>query len=231
MRMIWILIVGGAIGLVLWMVGQSEAVSLDDDRTMRLVYMSVLLAYMVFAFGSLGGGDWRRLARAAGLWALIIAGLALGWTYRESLRTVAHDVRGEFLPSSPQSMGAATVLRRDFSGHFNAKGAINGEPVEFLVDTGASRLTIPYEVAGRIGIDVGRLDFDIEVMTANGEARAAATVLRTVSVGDVFVEDVNAFVTQPGALDGALLGMSFLNRLESYEFSGSRLTLRPRKAF
>jgi aspartyl protease family protein len=71
-----------------------------------------------------------------------------------------------------------------------------------------------------------RLSFNVPVQTANGTAFAASVRLPSISVGPIVMEQVEALVAQPGALKESLLGMSFLRRLRSYEFSGDYLTFR-----
>ena len=95
-----------------------------------------------------------------------------------------------------------------------------------LVDTGASTVVLKPADAARIGIDTSALSFTTPVSTANGTTYAAPVRLKSVSVGPLEVRDVEALVAQPGALNENLLGMSFLKRLRSYEFTGDFLTLR-----
>jgi len=80
--------------------------------------------------------------------------------------------------------------------------------------------------AERAGIDVSNLAYTTPVNTANGVTYAAPVRLRSVAVGDIVLHDIEALVSKPGKLNESLLGMSFLRRLRSYEFSGDFLTLR-----
>jgi aspartyl protease family protein len=82
------------------------------------------------------------------------------------------------------------------------------------------------EDAKKAGIDVSKLSFTVPVMTANGRTVAARVRLDSVAIGPLQREDVDALVAEPKALTESLLGMSFLGRLRSYEFSGDFLTLR-----
>jgi aspartyl protease family protein len=80
--------------------------------------------------------------------------------------------------------------------------------------------------AQRLGIDVDRLRYTVPVQTANGTTYAAHVRLRNVTLGGISLNDVEALVSKPGALKENLLGMSFLSRLRSYEFTTDTLTLR-----
>jgi aspartyl protease family protein len=95
-----------------------------------------------------------------------------------------------------------------------------------LIDTGATTIVLRPADARQAGLDVERLSYSVPVQTANGMAYAAAVRLRQVTVGPIVIDGVDALVAKPGALKESLLGMNFLRRLKSYEFSGDYLTLR-----
>ena len=95
-----------------------------------------------------------------------------------------------------------------------------------IVDTGASTIVLRPEDDKKAGIDVSKLSFTVPVVTANGRTVAARVRLNSVAIGPLQREDVDALVAEPKALTESLLGMSFLGRLRSYEFSGDFLTLR-----
>ena len=118
--------------------------------------------------------------------------------------------------------GAELELRADLRGHYSVTALVNGEPVEFLVDTGASGIALPGEVAERLGLPRGR---SFATRTANGTGRSWTTRLETLSVGPFERRDVPASIT-PG-LDGTvgLLGTSFLREFELLQRDG-RLLLR-----
>lgn len=196
------------------------------------------------AFGALAllyavslAGDYRGRAlhalRHAGIWLGLFLLLIAAYAYRDDLGHVARRVGSELLPAGvplPEATGeqgrAAVRLRKHTSGHFLARGAVNGAPVTLLVDTGASAVVLKPSDAERAGIDLDALTFSTPVSTANGMTFAAPVRLRSLAIGDIVVSDVEALVAKPGNLDESLLGMSFLRRLRSYEFSGDFLTLR-----
>ena len=123
--------------------------------------------------------------------------------------------------------GPASVrIRQRKDGHFTARAKVNGAHLFMLVDTGASTVVLKPADAERAGIDTSTLSFTIPVRTANGTGFAAPVRLRSVSIGPIALDNVEALVAKPGALNESLLGMSFLRRLRSYEFSGEFLTLR-----
>ncbi|MGI9381673.1 MAG: retropepsin-like aspartic protease family protein, partial [Methyloligellaceae bacterium] len=107
-----------------------------------------------------------------------------------------------------------------------ARTDINGQSTQMIGDTGATTIVLTQSDARRIGVDLASLTYGVPVQTANGTSFAARVRLSRVSVGSVRVNNVEALIARPGALHKSLLGMSFLSRLRSYEFSGDVLTLR-----
>ena len=95
-----------------------------------------------------------------------------------------------------------------------------------LVDTGASTVVLKPADAARAGIDTRSLGYTAAVQTANGTTYAAPVRLRSITIGPIELRDVEALVAKPGSINENLLGMSFLRRLRSYEFSKDFLTLR-----
>lgn len=114
---------------------------------------------------------------------------------------------------------------RDSAGMYTTVGSINGMPVSFLVDTGASRLALNAGEARRLGIDFRVIGAPTTVATASGVARAWALKLDSVKVGTLEVRNVDAVVLEGNAPRLALLGMSYLGRLE-IDNDGRLMTLR-----
>jgi aspartyl protease family protein len=100
---------------------------------------------------------------------------------------------------------------------------VNGAPVRFLVDTGASLVILTPADARSAGFSARQLAFNERASTANGEVRMATVTLREVRLGQLIIADVPAAVIKN--LDMSLLGMSFLSRLQSYEMRDGKLTI------
>jgi aspartyl protease family protein len=123
--------------------------------------------------------------------------------------------------SSEQGEGFIEVkLASNTQGHFVASGQINGQPVDFMLDTGATDVSIPAEMAERLKLERG---FGVTLSTANGRTQGYRTRVDRLQVGDIVLRDVRALVV-PG-LDGkqVLLGMSALNKLEFTQRGGTML--------
>jgi aspartyl protease family protein len=95
-----------------------------------------------------------------------------------------------------------------------------------VLDTGASSIVLTRDDAKAAGLPIEVLNYTVDIDTANGRTRAAPVTLDRVAVGSLVERSVDALVAQPGQLKTSLLGMSFLNRLQSWEVSGDRLMLR-----
>lgn len=121
--------------------------------------------------------------------------------------------------------GKSTTLTADANGHFLVVGTINGAPMRFLVDTGATVVSIGKSDAVRANVDYLKGQPGM-TMTANGPARVWRVTLNSVRVGDVLLNQVEASVHEHD-LPIALLGMSFLNRMEMKR-EGVTMTLKKR---
>jgi aspartyl protease family protein len=126
------------------------------------------------------------------------------------------------IAAAPASSAGRVMLTADARGHFETTGTINGVSVRFLVDTGASMISMGIDDARRVGINYlqGQRGYS---NTANGIAPVYRVKLDTVKVGEITLNGVDGLVHESG-LPFVLLGMSFLNRLEMTR-KGDTLTL------
>lgn len=132
---------------------------------------------------------------------------------------------GQSIVSAAKAEKPALTLNADAQGHFFAQGSINGEPLRFLVDTGATFISLGATDARRARIDLSKGERGT-TMTANGVVRVWKVRLASVKVGNITLRDVEATVHEHD-LPIALLGMSFLNRMEMRR-DGTSLTLTQR---
>jgi aspartyl protease family protein len=114
------------------------------------------------------------------------------------------------------------ALQRNKFGHYVTSGEINGQPVTFLLDTGATGVAVPLAVAQRLGLQAGR---PFKTRTANGTSTSYAASLERVSVGDIELRNVQAGITPGLDMEQVLLGMSFLKHIE-FTQRGDTLLLR-----
>lgn len=201
--------------------------SLDNDFTVANIVRALMVLLLVgpgvfYAYR----GQGSKALRNALLWVAIFAGVFVVMAYREEAAEVASHLQGQLIPSEPRSgkMGEA-VLTRAEGGHFYADAYVNGQRVRFMVDTGASRVVLSYEDAQRIGLDPASLSYTMAVSTAAGLTMNAAAKLDYVMIGQLRIDGVKAAVAKPGMMDGSLLGMSYLERLDGYQIKGNTLRL------
>ncbi len=222
----WLALVLGTTALVAFLVWRfPDALYAEQDRV-RLVYLLLLL---VLVSSSILAGRRLRLrgvAKAAALWTLIVAVVALGTAYRVELGAIGERLLGEFLPHRGTVLGEGEVrFPAGADGHFRIEAVVDGTPIRFLVDTGASGIVLSPADARRIGFEIDQLRFTGFAETANGTVRTAAVRLGAIEVGPIRLHDLPASVNQ-AAMRGSLLGVSFLERLRSFEMRDGALILR-----
>ncbi len=162
-------------------------------------------------------------------WAAALLVVVTGYSYRTELRGVVDHVMATIVPGLPVATGTREVtILRAADGEFVVRGAAGGVKLAFIFDTGASSVVLRAEDAARLGIDTRRLDYTLEVATANGRALTAEASIPDLAIGAVRESDVSVLVAKAGALHENLLGMSFLDRLASFSVAGNKLILRGR---
>jgi aspartyl protease family protein len=233
--MLWfllLLLVTG--GLVLVLAGdQGTIAGLEPATFAGLIAGSALLLYFAASLAGSYRGRGRQAIKDLAIWAIIAFALVTAYSFRDEVTFLMRRVAGELMPPGEtvtlegnQRGEQAVRVRRRPDGHFSVRTQLNGAPVTMLVDTGASTVVLRPADARLAGVDVERLVYSVPVQTANGTAYAAPVRLREVAIGPIRLDGVDALVAKPGVLKESLLGMNFLRRLRSYEFSGEFLTLR-----
>ncbi len=128
-------------------------------------------------------------------------------------------------PPPPSAGSRAAFIDREADGHYWTRADVGGTQVKFMVDTGASIVALTYFDAQRLGLKPEELDFDSEIRTAGGVTYGAPVTLKSIRVGKVEVEDVNAVILRT-ELEQSLLGMTFLGELHSYEVRQGQMIIR-----
>ncbi|HTO27535.1 MAG TPA: TIGR02281 family clan AA aspartic protease [Devosia sp.] len=216
-----------AVGIALLISADAGSmVGLTQAQTAQLIPLLVIL--IVFA-----GGLFTRRRKASELvgsvllWVGIFGVAALTYAYRDELTGVAARVAGELQPGVAlvDSEAGIATFRRGMGGHFEINATVNGHTTPMIFDTGASAVVLTIADAKAAGIDTKGLSFTIPVSTANGTGRAARVRIDRMEVGGIVRERVVAFVTENGALDMSLLGMTFLETLSRYSVTQNSLEL------
>ena len=212
-------------GLIYWLASLFPEALESDGAQIGLVH-SILV--MVLVSSSLAAH--RRLhpghiLRNIAIWVIIATFLFVGYSYRYELLSIKDRVVGELLPHRADVQGGEVRFRANENGHFVVEAHINGTPIRFLVDTGASDVTLSPADARRLGINVETLNFSRRYVTANGVVFGAPIRLDKIEISPIVVKIARASVN--GAdVRRSLLGMSFLERLNGFNISKNILTLR-----
>jgi aspartyl protease family protein len=219
------LLVAAGIGLLV-SADAGSMIGLTQVQFAQLIVLVVLA--IVFAAGAFSRRQrFSSIVSNLAVWAGIFVAALVGYTYREDIKGIAAQVFGELSPTTAiiDSRNGTATFRRGIDGHFLIGSTVNGASMRLLFDTGASAVVLSYSDARKAGIDVAALNFDTPVTTANGTGRAAMVTLDEMDVGGIKRRRVPAFVAERGALEGSLLGMTFLSTLSRYSVAGDRLEL------
>jgi aspartyl protease family protein len=157
---------------------------------------------------------------------LTLAALAAGLFWSDPVRMMlARDSALLFVENLFTSEARAVEVMRSRDG-FRLKAKINGSSALMLVDTGATTVLLTHETAKAAGLPLAMLDYNVGVETAGGDIQVARVTLDRLTIGHLTQSKVPALIAQRGQIKTNLLGMSFLNRLESYEVRADTLKLR-----
>ncbi|MBI3937389.1 MAG: TIGR02281 family clan AA aspartic protease [Betaproteobacteria bacterium] len=207
-------------------------------RNRRVVYLAFLLAA-----GVAGAAEVNVIGLTAGKAVVVIDGgkprtMRAGEESPEGVKLISASTEsalfeingrrrtltiGSSISVASATGGRSVTLAADGAGHFITTGYVNGAPVRFMVDTGASLVTLSVSEAKRAGVNYlsGVRGYTV---TANGRVPAYKVKLDTVKIGDVTLNNLDGVVLEGNALPIGLLGMSFLNRMEMKR-DGSTMTL------
>jgi aspartyl protease family protein len=171
----------------------------------------------------------RLVVQALLFWTAAFIGMMGLYAHRFELQGIANRTLAAIVPGDAvTARGGEVIVGRAANGTFAVEGRVNEVPTRFIVDTGASAVVLTSETAAAAGIALASLDYSVAVSTANGRTQAAPVRLDAISIGGIRVTRVEALVSRPGALRANLLGMTYLEQLDSYEVRGDRLVLRGR---
>jgi aspartyl protease family protein len=149
------------------------------------------------------------------------------WYNSKPVSQVAYRVEPQQKTAGKVTLtGLKVAIPMDERGHFQADFKLNGRKINALIDTGATYVAMNKSMASRIGIKVTAQDMTYKVSTANGQAAAAAVMINEVAIGKIRVNNVPALVLDDKALDGMLMGMSFLKELNRFAIENQTLVLQ-----
>lgn len=228
-RWLWLGFLAGIAVLVFALANAFPAVLATNEGKTALLYRVGLVVLISSALLRGLHGPLSQHLRHVVIWLGVIGVLALGYAYRNELASVPRQLQLAFNVGSPVQTDERTlVVPQGEGGHYVVDGLINGQRVRFMVDTGATDTVLSPADAKRIGIPVETLNYGYKAETANGVGYGAAYDATTLEVGAIKLEGFRVMVNK-APMSGSLLGMSFLNRLEAFEFRNRQLILKWRE--
>lgn len=190
---------------------------MNADDTANLVYLSLLGGALAFSYVIAHKTNLGKTLQQAGIWVLIFMGAV-------AVMGMWPDIQTALTPRQSVTTDGDIVLPKARDGHYYMTLDVNGVPVGFVIDTGASQIVLSQEDAKRIGIKIEDLAYLGSASTANGMVRTASVRLDTVDLGSMRDENVRAVVND-GEMAGSLLGMTYLGRFDSITIKNDELIL------
>ncbi|OFW80678.1 MAG: hypothetical protein A2887_03320 [Alphaproteobacteria bacterium RIFCSPLOWO2_01_FULL_40_26] len=189
------------------------------------IYLTLLLVILFASLFSRRDVKFGKILKYLAIWSAIGLVAIIFYSYRFEFSDFKARILGEINPTSARigEDGEITInLAQD--GHFYIDVRVNGVPVRFMIDTGASDIVISVQEARRIGIDTKKLIFNKAYQTANGMSFGASIMLNEIEIGNIKFRNVSASVNNAD-MGMSLLGMSFLRQFKKYEFYRDKLVL------
>ena len=193
-------------------------IPMSTDQIMQLTYLVLLGAAIGGSAIVAGRSNMGKMAQQAAIWALIFIGVVGAYGLWE-------DISSDVNPRQAMVDAQTIAVPRGFDGHYRLTLDINGTPVSFIVDTGASQVVLSQNDAARIGLDPARLTYSSSANTANGIVRTAPVILNQVALEGITDRSVRA-VVNGGGMDTSLLGMTYLGLYDRIEITNGELVLK-----
>lgn len=189
---------------------------MNGDQIANIAYLGLLGAAIAFWFFAENRQGLNKTLRTAAVWALIFIGVIAAYG-------LWGDIRSTVVPQQSLSLNEARIeVPRSPDGHYHLTLDVNGVPIDFLVDTGATGVVLSRRDARAAGLETDQLNFWGSANTANGTVATAPVVLE--SFGPFGDRNMRAFVNG-GELGKSLLGMDYLQRFDTVQIAGDRLIL------
>jgi aspartyl protease family protein len=191
----------------------------------QMIYLILLLAFLA---SSVLFNKQIKASKVVGqllIWAVIILVILFAYSFRFDFINFKNRIAGELFPTKITQINPGQIavsIAND--GHFYIDIKLNSKPVRFMVDTGASDISLNLSDAKKAGIDVENLTSFRRYQTANGSIMSGLARVEQMDVAGIRFNDVGVAVNNSN-MGTSLLGMSFLRRFEKYEFYEDRLIL------
>ncbi len=190
---------------------------MSGDQIANLAYLALLATAVGGWFIVQNRGNMGRMAQQAAIWGFLFLGVIAAYG-------LWSDIRQDVAPTQALIGDSRVEIPRGRDGHYMLTLDVNGTPVDFIVDTGASEIVLSQRDADRIGLDPAELAYLGSAQTANGTVRTAAVNLDSMALGGIVDRNIRAVVNE-GELDGSLLGMTYLHLYQKIEIENGQMVL------
>jgi aspartyl protease family protein len=168
-----------------------------------------------------------QVAKMALAWIAIFAALFAIFSFRFEFQEIWNRIKSDFAGTAGQNVsGEAIELKRRDDGHYWLQVDINGTPVNFMIDSGATTTAMNAESAAEANIDIDSAGYPVIISTANGQVTAKRANVQTMQIGPHKLTDHKVVVSENFG-DTNVLGMNFLDSMKSWKVEGNVMTLKP----
>lgn len=199
--------------------------SLDHSEFTQLIYLSILLVSLLASITFNNHLKISTLLKQALIWLLIALLLIVVYSYRHNLHQITQRISSELLPSKARKVGDRKIaIKASDNGHFYVDLKINKVPIRFMIDTGASDVSMSAQDAKRANINTKNLSYFKQYQTANGIITGAISNAKEIEITGIIFNNVAVSISQSD-IKTPLLGISFLKKFKKYEFYQDQLIL------
>ena len=195
------------------------------DQTANLIYALLFLVLVVSSLVA-RGLPFRQTATYAFAWVAIFGSLFVLYSFRHVAGQVWEQVKRDFNPGEPIQTGRSVRIFKSEDGHFHINAKVNGYPVKFLIDSGATISTMSQADAQAADVPIETFGFGAAVDTANGVAMMRRARVDRLNIGSIERKDL-AILVSVDVDELNLIGMNFLSSLRSWKVEGDEMILVP----
>lgn len=199
---------------------------MTEDQNINLIFAigALVLVGSVLFSRRIGLGE---IVRSVLAWIAIFAVFIVAFTYKDELIGVWYRVTGELTGTSQQTIVGSTLrVKQSADGHFWVNAAVNGKPVRFLIDSGATTTAMNLRTARDTGVEIDEDGFPSYVSTANGEVEVRRGRIQSLDLDLMATTDFPVIVAEEFG-DTNVLGMNFLSAMKSWRVEGEEMVLEP----
>ena len=199
----------------------------QNGQWQNLLYLSLLLAFLLSSTKTRSRFFSSKSLKYLGIWSGIILIFVILFSYRFEFSDFKNRILGEISPGSARSSeDGKIIINISKDGHFYLNAKINNQKIRFMIDTGASDITLSKSDARKVGINLRNLKFNKPYQTANGVTFGAKVMLKELEIAGQRFYKVSASINS-SSMGTSLLGMSFLREFNKYQFYQDKLILEP----